>query len=147
MVTVGTLEHQKPKETSLQEKMLSVYSEGGSDVEVASALGLPKARFMEMYEENTGFQKVVDMGRTMSEAWWHHVARRNLLSKGWQGATWAFNMKNRYNWMDRVDSGGRDDATPVNIEEMKTELHNTLKRIESINPAAARKIMEGGDVD
>lgn len=140
-------EPQKPKEVSLQEKMLSVYSEGGSDVEVASALGLPKARFMEMYEENTGFQKVVDMGRTMSEAWWHHVARRNLLSKGWQGSTWAFNMKNRYNWMDRVDSGGRDDATPVNIEEMKTELHNTLRRIEAINPAAARKIMEGGDVE
>lgn len=134
---------QKTNEPSLQEKMISLYSEGASDVEVAASLGLPKARFMEMYEENTGFQKVVDVGRTMSEAWWNQVARRNLLSKGWQGSTWAFNMKNRYNWMDKMDAGGRDDATPLNVDELTTELHNTVKRIESLNPAMARKIMEG----
>lgn len=124
-----------------------MYSDGGSDVEVAAALGIPKARFMEMYEENTGFQKVVDIGRTMSEAWWHQVARRNLLSKGWQGSTWAFNMKNRYNWMDRMDAGGRDDATPLNVDELKTELHNTMKRIESANPVMARRLMEGADIE
>ena len=143
---VDSLERpQKPNEPSLQEKMISLYSEGASDVEVAASLGLPKARFMEMYEENTGFQKVVDVGRTMSEAWWNQVARRNLLSKGWQGSTWAFNMKNRYNWMDKMDAGGRDDATPLNVDELTTELHNTVKRIESLNPAMARKIMEGGE--
>ncbi len=143
---VDSLESQKKaNEPSLQEKMISLYSEGASDVEVAASLGLPKARFMEMYEENTGFQKVVDVGRTMSEAWWNQVARRNLLSKGWQGSTWAFNMKNRYNWMDKMDAGGRDDATPLNVDELTTELHNTVKRIESLNPAMARKIMEGGE--
>lgn len=138
---------QKTEEPSLQEKMLALYEEGYSDVEVAAALRIPKVRFMEMYDENTGFQKVVDVGRTLSEAWWHAVARRNLLSKGWQGSTWAFNMKNRYNWMDKVDAGGRDDNSPLNVDELQTELHNTLANIRRVNPTLASRIMEGTGTD
>lgn len=144
---VGSVSRQETKEPSLQEKILDLYEQGYSDVEVAAALRLPKARFMEMYDENMGFQKVVDTGRTLSEAWWHAVARRNLLSKGWQGSTWAFNMKNRYNWMDKVDAGGRDDNSPLNVEELQTELHNAVANIRRVNPVMAAKIMEGGSLD
>lgn len=127
---------------TLQSKILALYEEGASDVEVASMLSLDKRRFMEMYEENPGFAQIVNIGRTKSEAWWNAVARRNLLSKGFQGSTWAFNMKNRYNWMDKTTVTDDASALPQDIGALQTELHNTIKAIERTSPAMARKLLQ-----
>lgn len=133
----------RANEPTLQERILNMYSEGASDAEVAASLDLPEKRFMELYDENPALQKIINIGRTKSKAWWYAVGRRNLLSKGWQGATWSMNMKNRFNWADKVDTGERSDTSHYNVDDLQTELHNTMRRIEQMSPAAARKIMTG----
>lgn len=130
---------------TLQEQILNLYTEGADDVEVAASLNLPKERFFQLYEENVGFKKIVDIGRTKSEAWWNQVARRNLLTKGFQGSTWAMNMKNKYKWADKVDVGDKTNESPHDVRELESEIKRTMERIKHSAPAVARKIMEGDD--
>lgn len=134
-------EQNKP---TLQEQILELYSEGASDVEVAASLSLPIDRFNALYEENPSFKKIVDIGRTKSEAWWNAVSRRNLLTKGFQGSTWAFNMKNRFRWADKIDVG-ESDGTVHSTEELNDEIRKTMDRIAVVAPHKARQIMEAKD--
>lgn len=132
---------------SFVDRVLQLYSEGANDSEIAAELNFSMQRFNELYEENPGFQRVVDIGRTKSDAWWNAVARRNLVTKGFQGSTWAFVMKNRFGWRDRIENTEITTADATSTDELKKELATTLKRIETLSPAAARKIMETGDED
>ncbi|MEG0161104.1 MAG: hypothetical protein RR877_09820 [Aurantimicrobium sp.] len=136
-------EHQS-NEPTLHEKILNLYSEGADDVEVAALLNLPEKRFKELYEENSGFAKVVDIGRTKAAAWWHHVARRNLVTKGFQGSTWAMVMKNRLGWRDRVDVLETNESTQKSAE-LEKEIQDTMARIQNKSPAQFRQIMGGDD--
>lgn len=135
-------EQNKP---TLQEQILSLYEEGAYDEEVAASLNLPKARFLALYEENPQFKKIVDIGRTKCEAWWNAVARRNLLTKGFQSATWAFNMKNRFHWADKIDVGDKSGETSHSAAELESEIKKTMDNIARVAPHKARQIMEGKD--
>lgn len=135
----------KPGAPTLQEKMLLLYSEGADDVEVAAALDLDEGRFRALYEELPSFKKIVDLGRTKSKAWWYHAGRRNLLSKGFQGATWNMNMKNRFKWADKVDIGDKGSEGPETAAELEGEIINTVQRIHKTAPNLARKIMADSD--
>lgn len=138
------MSEQSPKPT-LQEKMLALYAEGADDSEVAALLDLPKERYLQLYEENPAFKKIIDIGRTKAEAWWNNVARRNLLTKGWQGATWAMNMKNRFKWADKMDIGERLDGSPHDAADLEAEIKRTMQRIQKVDPKKARAIMEAQD--
>ncbi|WQZ00983.1 DNA-packaging protein small subunit [Stenotrophomonas phage StenR_269] len=135
----------QPNKPTLQEQILELYSDGASDAEVAGSLNLPKARFYELYEENVSFKKIVDIGRTKAEAWWNAVGRRNLLTKGFQGPTWAFNMKNRWHWADKIDVGEKSGETSHTVEELERDIAKTMDNISRSAPHLHRKIMEGGD--
>lgn len=134
-----------PNNVTLQEQILALYGEGAGDEEVAASLNLPFPRFLQLYEENVSLKKIVDIGRTKSQAWWYAVARRNLLSKGWQGATWAFNMKNRFHWADKIDVGDKDGETSYSITELQSDIAKTMANIERVAPHKARQIMEAKD--
>lgn len=135
----------KSNEPTLHEQILNLYTEGADDTEVAAFLNLPKRRFDELYEENPGFAKVVDIGRTKAAAWWHKVARHNLVTKGFQGSTWAMNMKNRFGWRDRVDVIETNEQHQDN-KIMEQEIQNAMERIKKADPKKYRQIM-GGDND
>jgi len=130
---------------TLQEKILSLYSEGASDVEVAAALGLSERRFAQMYEELPAFAKIVDLGRTKEKAWWYHVGRRNLTSKTFQGTTWNMNMKNRFKWADKVDVGDKSNEGPDDVRELEKELRDTVERLKDKAPHLVRSVMEGSN--
>lgn len=138
------MSEQQSKEPTLHEQILNLYSEGADDTEVAGFLNLPKKRFDELYEENSAFAKVVDIGRTKAAAWWHHVARRNLLTKGFQGSTWAMVMKNRMGWRDKVDVLETNEAHQ-DAKQLEKDIQNTLERIQKTAPATFRKIIGDGD--
>lgn len=135
-------EQNKP---TLQEQILSLYEEGASDEEIAASLNLSKTRFLALYEENPQFKTIVDIGRTKAEAWWNAVARRNLLTRGFQGATWAFNMKNRFYWADKIDVGDKSSETPHSEAELQSEIKKTMDNIARVAPHKARQIMEAKD--
>lgn len=138
------MSEQQSKGPTLHEQILNLYSEGADDTEVSAFLNLPKARFDELYEENPAFAKVVDIGRTKAAAWWHHVARRNLVTKGFQGSTWAMNMKNRFGWRDRVDVLETNEQHQ-DTKKLEEEIQNTMERIQRVDPKRHRKIMGGDD--
>ena len=126
------MSEQQSNGPTLHEQILNLYNEGADDVEVAAFLNLPKKRFDELYEENSAFAKVVDIGRTKSAAWWHHVARRNLLTKGFQGSTWAMTMKNKFGWRDRVDVLETNEQHQ-DAKQMELEIQNAMERIKKID--------------
>lgn len=138
------MSEQKSNPPTLHEQILNLYAEGADDNEVSAFLNLPRKRFEELYEEQPAFAKVVDIGRTKAAAWWHHVARRNLLTKGFQGTTWAMNMKNKFGWRDKVDVLETNESAQ-SAAELEKEVQNTLNRIQIKAPAQYRKIIGGDD--
>lgn len=133
----------QPNKPTLQEQILELYQEGAHDSEVAASLNLPEARFYQLYEENIQFKKIVDIGRTKAKAWWMAAGRKNLLSKGFQGATWNFNMKNQFQWADKVDVGDRGNESPDTVQELERDIRKTMDNIQKNAPHLARRIMEG----
>ena len=77
------------------EQVVELYTNGGSDVEVAALLQLPLAKFYELSEENPSFAQVVERGRTLAQAWWYKQGRLGLFADKFSAATYNFNMKNR----------------------------------------------------
>jgi len=109
------------------EKILDLYEEGGSDVEVKAMIYKWRGafsnslwnRWLEEYEE---FSQTVKGGKLLSEAWWNSKGRKNLENKEFSFNGWYMQMKNRFGWTDRTDH--TTDSKP---------LSNTIK-VEIIQP-------------
>lgn len=130
------------KALTLQERILNCYKTGASDVEVASLLEISLKKFNQMYDENSDFARVIDFGRTAAHAWWMSQGRIHLLTKGFQGSLWGFNMKNRYSWADKVDTGERESDIPQDVNQVEAELRRTLARINKSNPELVRDALQ-----
>lgn len=120
-------------ETALQ-KVQSKYEEGGSDIEVAALLGLTRKEFYALIEEEPDFAKIVDKGRAVAEAWWYSMGRRALTWDKFQSSLYNFQMKNRFGWADKIDTGEKSSDQPHNLDEAQAELQKVLKRIAKTNP-------------
>lgn len=97
------------------------YSEGYTDVEVMAKFGITKKVFQQFYTNDSGFAEYIDHCRTLSQAWWISKARENLWSKEFNSSMWAFNMKNRYAWADKVETTTKD-ADNLDHNELETRL-------------------------
>jgi len=103
--------------------VLNLYKEGGSDVEVKAMIYEWRGSFSnDLWErwlkEEPEFSETIKMGKILSEAWWTKEGRTNLNKSSFSFTGWYMQMKNRFNWTDRVDntSGGKPiKQEPVNI--------------------------------
>ena len=90
-------------------RMLQLYAEGCSDVEVHTELEISGDTFYRWIKENPEFSETVKQGKELSKAWWLAQARRCLEYSSGPGtsrldaALWYMNMKNRFGWSDRQD--------------------------------------------
>lgn len=110
------------------------YANGASDVEIAKMLGLTIAKFYKLYETNPNFAGFIDSGRTLAQAWWNQQARKGLWAKGFNTPLFAFVMKNRFGWADKVettDTTGKDD---INLDQLKGQVSATMKKLATTNP-------------
>lgn len=84
---------------------INIMAEGASKVEVAAHLGLGSKQtvydYMQKFPE---FLDAIKKGEVLSNAWWEHHARKNLHNKDFNSVLWYMNMKNRFNWSDKVES-------------------------------------------
>lgn len=128
----------RPKEdiSSLPEgwynDVLSLYREGGSDVEVKAMIYEWRGSFSnDLWDrwllEEPQFSETIKAGRLLSEAWWVREGRVNLPIKEFNYTGWYMQMKNRFGWRDKseIDHTTKGDKfqgiTQVEIIHTKDE--------------------------
>lgn len=84
-------------------RVLDMMSEGCSQTEVTAAiLNNSYSAWLRLQEQDKEFQRVVQFGKILAQAWWEKQARENLESRYFQTGLWSMNMKNRFGWTDRT---------------------------------------------
>lgn len=111
--------------------VLSLYREGGSDVEVKALIYEWMGSFSNdlwdrWLKENEEFSETIKKGRILSEAWWNKSGRENLKSRDFNYTGWYMQMKNRFGWKDKTETdlttgGDRIQGSPIVISEPKGE--------------------------
>lgn len=124
-----------------EEQIISLYSQGGSDVEVRGLLidWLGSASF-DLWErwlnEEPEFSQTIKRGRIKSQVWWESLGRTQLVQEAGKEATtrfdttlWYMNMKNRFKWTDRQDNTSGDK--PMTSEKITVEILNSRDESQS----------------
>lgn len=110
-----------------------LYEDGAFDPEIARELGVTLVRFHKMYDEQPAFKEFVDMGRTLSTAYWYQKARHGLNDKTFNVNLWTFVMKNQYGWADKVETASKDAETQ-DLDTLRGQLAKQLERVQQEYP-------------
>jgi hypothetical protein len=111
-----------------ESKMLEMYSEGCSDVEIkVEALGcISDDLWYRLIDEEPKFSGTVKAGKQLSAAWWEKKGRVNLENKEFSSTLWYMNMKNRFGWKDKQEN----EITGANGGAIKTDNTWTIRVVE-----------------
>ena len=104
------------------ERVIQLYKNGESDVEVAAALNISKSMFYRWIKDPTKaeFAEAVEKGKTLSEVWWQRLGRAGAAGKvPIQARVFIANMRNRFGW---VENALIDDAAPPNQQNKNVEI-------------------------
>lgn len=90
-------------------KIIELMSEGASITELAPKLGISRDTIYDWTNKkspryNEDFSYAIKEGISLSEAWWEAEGRSNLRNKDFSYTGWYMNMKNRFNWRDKIES-------------------------------------------
>jgi len=109
-------------------KILSLYEEGASDVEIKALIYQWRGSFSNdlwdrWIKEEEQFSETIKMGKLISEAWWSKSGRKNLENRDFNYTGWYMNMKNRFNWTDKqsVDVTSLGEKVTPPIEWLKSK--------------------------
>lgn len=96
-------------------KVLKLYKEGASDVEVKSLIYEWRGSFSNdlwdrWIEDEPEFSETIKVGRMLAETWWHKNGRSNLQNKEFNYTGWYMQMKNRFGWRDKQDVNSTVDG-------------------------------------
>lgn len=89
-------------------KVLTMYKQGASDVEVKSLIyeirgSLSNDLWERWLNEEPEFSETIKIGRMLSESWWQKRGRVELENKDFSYVGWYMNMKNRFGWRDKQE--------------------------------------------
>lgn len=110
------------------EQIIDLYTEGGSDAEVAASLRVTIKAFYKNMEDNPAFKELVEFGRTLSQAWWESQFRKNVKNKNFNSTLLTFYMKNKHGWADKMDTSATSGDLNVNLDELRSR---AIKEVEA----------------
>lgn len=111
-----------------KETMLGLYSQGASDTEVRSELGMTAKLWHMLLLTDTSFEDVVHYGKTLCLAWWMKQGRLNLDNKAFNAQLYNINMQNRFNWSSKGSTIGETDDDDYESEEAIDEQIKALTK-------------------
>lgn len=102
-----------------------MFIRGESLAQVCKKLEIGKDSFKKLCELSPKFSAAYAQGVNYAEAWWTEIGQAGSVGKiKINSATWIFNMKNRFRWVDRVEHTGEGlvaAAPTLNTKLLSTE--------------------------
>lgn len=121
------------------ERLTKLYEIGAADVEIAKELGITIAKFRKLVKDNAQFATFVEHGNTLAMAYFYKIGRDGIFDKGFNTTLWAFNMKNRFGWADKVESTVASDE-PQSADDMKNKVYGALRQLAKHSPEILRDL-------
>lgn len=104
---------------SWSQNVIDLYTQGGSDAEVAAFLRVTIKAFYKQMDDNPAFKELVEFGRTLSQSWWESQFRKNVGNKNFNATLLTFYMKNKHGWADKVESSSSVENTNLNLDDLR----------------------------
>lgn len=101
---------------------------GASDAEVAAELNVTIKEYYSQLADNAAFSKLVEFGRTLSQAFWESQARKNIGNKGFNTPLWTFYMKNKYAWADKTENVNSNENLNTDLDSLRGQVNKEVAR-------------------
>lgn len=127
-------------------ELIELYKEGCSDAEVAATMKITIKEYYTQIAENQTFAKLVEYGRTLSLAFWEGQARKNIGNKQFNTPLWAFYMKNKHGWADKMDTTSQAEVSTTDLDSLREKVSKQVARhIERYTPELtdAQRVLAG----
>ena len=116
-MTAGRPTKYKPE---MCQKAIDFMTQGYSKEATAAHLDISEDSLYEYIKKHPEFSEAIKEGSLKSRLWWEKLGMGGAAGKlaGFNATAWIFNMKNRHNWKDKIET----DITSGG-EKIKNEWH------------------------
>lgn len=70
----------------------------------------------------------MEYGRTLSQAFWEKQARVNLANKQFNSSLYAFYMKNKFGWAEKVETQAQNENLNTNLDDLREKVTKEVER-------------------
>ncbi len=121
------------------ERVLELAAQGCCKAEIAAALCVGRKTLDGWAKAHAEFREALARAKDLEYAWWLKTGREGQFIKGWNAASWALQMRNRFSKSfearSPVQQTGDEPKDSMNAERIRDEMERKLSRIADAGPA------------
>jgi hypothetical protein len=113
------------------ERVLELANRGCCKAEIAAALCVSRKTLDGWAKAHPEFRQALSRAKDLEYAWWLKTGREGQFVKGWNAASWALQMRNRFGKRFRrgMHSRGEEPKDANNAAQLRDEMERKLSRI------------------
>jgi hypothetical protein len=114
------------------ERVLELASKGCCKAEIAAALGVSGKTLGAWAKAHPEFRDALSCAKELEYAWWLKAGREGQFIRGWNAASWALQMRNRFGKRFRggaAPASGEEAKEATNAGRLRDEMERKLSRI------------------
>jgi hypothetical protein len=114
------------------ERVLKLASKGCCKAEIAAALGVSRKTLGLWAKAHPEFRDALRCAKDLEYAWWLKAGREGQFIKGWNAASWALQMRNRFGKRfqgSALPLRGEEPKEATNAAHLRDEMERKLSRI------------------